>query len=244
MFSVNSVARMMKAILLDIEGTTAPIDFVHRMLFPFARERMAEFVEENFLSLTDEIANLKIEHKKDYAEEFYTAASDENAADSISNYLIFLIDENRKSTALKSIQGKIRQKGYESGELKSVVFDDVPRAFERWNEQAKTLAIYSSGSVLAQRLIFGYSNYGDLTKFITNYFDTNVGGKKETASYEKIAAALNFPATEITFISDAAAELDAAKAAGLHMLLAVREGNAPPEAQNQHRIIKTFDEIE
>jgi enolase-phosphatase E1 len=234
----------MEAILLDIEGTTTPIDFVHQTLFSFARRRMAEFVEENFSSLTDEIKSLKIEHENDYAEEFYAKEFDENAPASVANYLKFLIDKDRKSTALKSLQGEIWKAGYESGELKSTVFADVPRAFERWREQGKTIAIYSSGSVLAQTLIFKYSNHGDLTAFIAEYFDTYVGGKKETVSYRNIAAALNFPAAEITFVSDVAAELDAAKAAGLKTILVMREGNAPLDGQTTHLTIKSFDEIE
>lgn len=244
MFSVRCAAKMIKAILLDIEGTTAPINFVHRTLFPFAHRRMAEFVEENLSSLTDEIKNLKIEHKEDYAQEFYVKEFDENAPASVANYLISLIDEDRKSTALKSIQGKIWQAGYEAGQLKSTVFADVPSALERWRAQGKTIAIYSSGSVLAQKLIFKYSNCGDLTEFIKGYFDTNVGGKKESASYEKIAAAMKFPAAEIAFVSDVAAELDAAKAAGLQTILAVREGNAPLDGQNKHQSVESFDEIE
>ena len=234
---------MIEAILLDIEGTTTPIDFVHKTLFPFARRRMAEFVAENLPSLTDEVKSLKIEHKEDRAEEFYVKEFDETAPASISNYLEFLIDEDRKSTALKSIQGKIWQTGYEAGELKSEVFADVPRAFARWREQGKTLAIYSSGNVLAQKLIFKYSNCGDLTPFIADYFDTNVGGKKETVSYRKITATLNFTAAEITFVSDVAAELDAAEAAGLQTILAMREGNAPLGGQIKHQSIKSFDEI-
>jgi len=241
---MRSVAKMIRGILLDIEGTTTPIDFVHQTLFPFAQRRMTEFVEENLLSLTGENKSLKIEHKEDYAEEFYVKEFDENTPASIADYLNFLIDEDRKSTALKSVQGKIWQAGYESGELKSEVFPDVPRAFKRWREQGKAIAIYSSGSVLAQKLIFRYSNCGDLTPFIADYFDTNVGGKKEAASYQKIATALNFPAAEIKFVSDVAAELDAAKAAGLKTVLAMREGNASLGGQTEHLTVKSFDEIE
>ena len=230
--------------LLDIEGTTTPIDFVHKTLFPFARERMTEFVADNFSALTDQIKSLKIEHEEDYAEEFYVKEFDETAPASISNYLKFLIDEDRKSTALKSIQGKIWQAGYEAGELKSEVFADVPRALTRWKSQGKTIAIYSSGSVLAQKLIFRYSNCGDLTGFISNYFDTNVGGKKDAASYGKIAATLNLPAEEILFISDVTAELDAAKAAKMQTILSIREGNAPLDGQTAHQSVTNFDEIE
>lgn len=235
--------KIIKAVLLDIEGTTTPIDFVHQTLFPFARGRTATFVEENFATLADEIKSLKIEHAEDYAEEFYVKEFDETAPDSISNYLKFLINEDRKSTALKSIQGKIWQAGYEAGELKSEVFADVPRAFERWREHGKTIAIYSSGSILAQKLIFRYSNCGDLTEFISGYFDTNIGGKKDAASYEKIATALNFSAAEIIFVSDVRAELDAAKSAGMQTILAIREGNAPTDRQTAHQSVTSFDEI-
>ncbi len=235
---------MIKVILLDIEGTTTPIDFVHKTLFPFARRRMTEFVESNSASLTDEIKKLKIEHKEDYAEEFYVKEFDENAPASISNYLNFLIDEDRKSTALKSVQGKIWQTGYETNELKSEVFADVPRAFERWRGQEKAIAIFSSGSVLAQKLVFRYSNHGDLTQFIADYFDTNVGGKKEAESYRKIASLINLPAAEILFVSDIAAELDAAKAAGFETKLSVRKGNAPLGGQTAHLTVNSFDEID
>jgi len=241
---VRGLILFMEAILLDIEGTTTPIDFVHKTLFPFARRQMEKFIEENFSSLNDEIKSLKIEHEEDYAEEFYMKEFDENAPASIANYLKFLIDEDRKSTALKSVQGKIWQIGYESGELKSEVFADVPRAFTRWREQGKTIAIYSSGSVLAQKLIFRHSNCGDLTAFIADYFDTNVGGKKEPASYRKIAAAINFPAAEIAFVSDSEAELDAAKSAGLKTVLSIREGNAALDGQKAHLTVKSFDDME
>ncbi len=233
----------MKAILLDIEGTTTPIDFVHQRLFPFAQERMAEFVEKNFSALGDEIKSLKIEYKEDYAEEFYVKEFDENAPALVADYLNFLIAEDRKSTVLKSIQGKIWQAGYEAGELKSEVFPDVLRAFERWREQGKAIAIYSSGSVLAQKLIFRYSICGDLTAFIADYFDTNVGGKKESESYRKIAVAFNLPATEILFVSDVEAELDAAKAAGMETILSIRKGNAPLDSDTAHQSVKSFDEI-
>jgi enolase-phosphatase E1 len=234
---------MNKAILLDIEGTTTPIDFVHKTLFPFARLRMKTFVEENFPNLKSEIDDLKAEHEKDYAEEIYSKELDENLPESVADYLIFLIDEDRKSTALKSIQGKIWQRGYEAGELESVLFEDVPRAFEIWNQQGKTIAIYSSGSVLAQKLIFKYSDFGDLSRFVSKYFDTNVGGKKDAASYEKIAAALNLPAAEILFVSDVAAELDAAKTTGMRTVLSIREGNAPLGERIEHQSVTSFDEL-
>lgn len=229
--------------MLDIEGTTTPIDFVHKTLFPFARERMENFVCDNFPALGGEIETLKGEHLEDYAEEFYLKEFNENSPASIADYLKFLIDEDRKSTILKSIQGNIWQKGYESGELKSVLFEDVPRAFERWKQQRKTIAIYSSGSILAQKQIFKYSNQGDLTEFIRKYFDTNTGGKKDSQSYEKIAANLNFSAADILFVSDSLPELEAAKTAGFQTAFSTRQGNAPLKERNTHPSIESFDEI-
>jgi enolase-phosphatase E1 len=230
----------MKAILLDIEGTTTPIDFVHKTLFPYAKEKIADFVRENFAGISDEIAQLKGEHEKDTA---YEAGFDVASAESVANYLEFLIGVDRKSTPLKSLQGKIWQQGYENGELRGEVFADVPRAFERWQDEKKKIAIYSSGSVLAQKLIFGYSDKGDLTEFITDHFDTTTGAKRDAESYKKIAEALNFPPADILFISDIPAELDAARSAGLSTALSLREGNEELTEEPTHRIIQTFAEI-
>lgn len=233
----------MKAILLDIEGTTTPIDFVHKTLFPFAKNKIGEYVAENFDAISLEIELLKKEYKKDFADQVYGRDFREDEPETIVEYLKFLIEIDRKSTPLKSLQGKIWQKGYESGAIQSVIFEDVPRAFERWKSDGKRIAIYSSGSVLAQKLIFRYSNFGDLTNYISGYFDTNIGYKRETESYVKIAHALNHPPKRIAFVSDILQELDAAKTAGFETFLSVREGNAKVSDQTKHRTIHSFDEI-
>lgn len=230
----------MKAILLDIEGTTTPIDFVHKTLFPYANEKISAYVRENFSEIQAEIAGLKLEHASDT---LYENDFDEASPESVTNYLKFLIDADRKSTPLKSLQGKIWQQGYENGELQGEVFADVPAAFERWQKEDKKIAIYSSGSMLAQKLIFGHTKYGDLTKFISEYFDTTTGAKRDADAYKKIAEALKFALTDILFISDVPAELDAARAAGFSTALALREGNEELTEEPTHRIIQTFDEI-
>lgn len=236
---------MIKAILLDIEGTTTPIDFVHKTLFPYAKEKIGDFVVENFADIQTEIAQLKAEYRKDFTDQVYGRNFREDAPETIVEYLKFLIDVDRKSTPLKSLQGKIWQIGYESGELKSPVFEDVPKVFERWQSEEKLIAIYSSGSVLAQKLLFKYTERGDLTPFISGFFDTNVGHKREAESYRKIAAVESFPHVEnFVFVSDIEAELDAAKKAGMKTLLAVREGNAPVSSAPKHRIIHDFAEVE
>ena len=240
-----SITEMIKVILLDIEGTTAPIDFVHKTLFPFAKNRIAGFVKQNFDELKDEIAHLETEYRRDFLDQIYDGDFDKHSPQSVSQYLKFLIEADRKSTPLKSIQGKIWKDGYETGELKAEIYADVPKAFERWKTAGKLIAIYSSGSVLAQKLLFKYTDCGDLTEFISHYFDTNTGGKKDSASYGKIAFALGFPPVENLFISDVTAELDAAKKAGMQTLLSVREGNKPIETgANLHQIIHSFDEID
>jgi enolase-phosphatase E1 len=150
------------------------------------------------------------------------------------------MDQDRKSTPLKSLQGKIWEEGYRSGELRSQVFDDVPPAFERWNKEQKLVCIYSSGSVLAQKLLFAYTNAGDLTKYIFNYFDTTIGSKVESGSYLAIAGRLGLPPAEIVFASDVVAELDAAHAAGLRTVCVVRPGNRPIEHPILHHTITSF----
>lgn len=232
-----------KTILLDIEGTTTPIDFIHKTLFPFAKERIGEFVRQNFDEIEPEIAQLKTEHKKDFSEQIYGRDIRADKPETIAEYLKFLIEIDRKSTPLKSIQGKIWQAGYESGELESVMFEDVPRAFERWKTENKTIAIFSSGSVQAQKLIFKYSNFGDLSMFIDEYFDTNIGAKKDVESYDNIARKLKKQKREIVFISDIPEELNAARKAGLNPILCVREGNFPVAVNHGYQTISNFDNL-
>ncbi len=233
----------MKAILLDIEGTTTPIDFVHKTLFPFAKAKISEYIEQNFDAVNHEIEQLETEHKSDFTNQIYGRDFKKDSPESIANYLNFLIDVDRKSTSLKSLQGKIWQKGYESGGLKSEIFADVPPAFERWKANDKTIAIYSSGSVLAQKLIFQYSNFGDLMPEIDNYFDTQIGHKREVKSYQSIAAELSLKPQDILFISDVVEELDAAQAAEFETILIIRKGNKSITQETNHQPIHSFDEI-
>lgn len=229
----------MKAILLDIEGTTTPIDFVHRTLFPYAKTHIGKYVEQHFGELAHEIAELVDESSHDAT---YTVPVDPTEPGSVAAYLEHLIDADRKSTPLKSIQGNIWKTGYESGELQSIVFDDVPTAFERWTNDGKIIAIYSSGSVLAQRLLFRYTNHGDLTPHISQYFDTTTGGKREPGSYERIAEALGVEPHEIVFVSDIEAELDAAANIGFVTVQPLRDAKTLPS--ERHRTVSDFEELD
>jgi enolase-phosphatase E1 len=234
---------MIKAILLDIEGTTTPINFVHKTLFPFAKAKLNNFVRENFDQIKDEISQLKTEYKLDFQNQIYGRKFDENSPESVSNYLKFLIEVDRKSTPLKNLQGKIWQAGYETGELKSEVFADVASAFECWKSQNKKIAIYSLEGILAQKLLLAYTNFGDLNSFISNYFDTNFGDKKESESYQKIAKEMKLKPAEILFVSDSLAELDAAQTAGLQTLLSIRAGNGIVQSPINHDAIASFEDL-
>jgi enolase-phosphatase E1 len=157
-------------------------------------------------------------------------------------YLLWLMDRDRKSTALKSLQGKVWKDGYEAGELVGTVFPDVPEALARWAAKGR-VAIYSSGSVEAQKLIFGHSSAGDLTPFLADYFDTRVGPKTSAASYAAIATAMGVAATEVLFVSDVVRELNPALEAGCLTRLILREGTAPVIDAEGHVAIRSFAEI-
>ena len=161
---------------------------------------------------------------------------------SAAAYCRWLIERDRKSTPLKSLQGMIWENGYKNGELRGHVYPDVPVAFARWKDQGKSISIFSSGSVLAQKLIFRHTEAGDLTPFITAHFDTTTGAKKEPESYRKIAAALGVPPGAVLFLSDSVAELDAARPVGMETALSARPEN-PPAEPNEHRVIRSFDEV-
>jgi enolase-phosphatase E1 len=153
------------------------------------------------------------------------------------------MDRDRKSTGLKSLQGKIWREGYRDGSLKAQVFGDVRPAFERWRSANFRISIFSSGSALAQQLLFAHTEAGDLTAFISDYFDTNVGRKADPESYTSIAEAVGFQPNEMLFISDVVAELEAANTAGMKTLLSIRPGNQTQSGADRFRIIHSFDEI-
>lgn len=225
-----------RAILLDIEGTTTPIAFVHEVLFSYARTHARDFLATDPPEVRADVALLREEHEAD-------VSNGHQPPDSIAEYVEWLIERDRKSTGLKSLQGKIWQQGYDDGSLKSQVYADVAPALERWRAQGLSINIFSSGSVLAQQLLFAHTEAGDLTKFIDNYFDTNVGKKGEAESYRQIAEALKLRADEVLFISDVVAELEAATEAGMQTLLSIRPGNPPQNNAKSYQAIHDFNQI-
>lgn len=228
-------------ILLDIEGTTTPIAFVHDVLFSYARDHVREFLGAN---ADDEAVRADIALLRDeYAVDVRENRNPPPIESSVAMYVEWLIGLDRKSTGLKSLQGKIWKQGYQQGSLKSQVFADVAPALARWHARGLTINIFSSGSVLAQKLLFAHTEAGDLTRFIDNYFDTNIGKKGEAESYRRITEALKLPTEQVLFISDVVEELDAASEAQMKVLLSMREGNAPQKNVKQYPEVRGFDQI-
>jgi 5-methylthioribose kinase len=219
-----------RAVLLDIEGTTSSLSFVKDELFPYARARLTGYVIEHEAALTDLLDDVR--------------RIDGNASLDTQQLIATLlrwIDEDRKLTPLKSIQGLIWQDGYERGELRGHVYEDAVQALHSWHAAGLKLYIYSSGSVLAQRLIFSHTSHGDLTPCLSGYFDSSIGSKLEPDSYRAIAAGIGLPPASVLFLSDHAAEISAAAIAGLQVILVRREPAA--EAVRDRTQIANFADL-
>jgi 2,3-diketo-5-methylthio-1-phosphopentane phosphatase len=236
MFDSDSIC----AVLLDIEGTTTPISFVFDVLFPYAAENIGRYLAEHLddPQLQPALRDLRAKRDADQWNEAWATSE----VESLAAYARHLMSQDSKFSALKSLQGEIWQQGYSSGELLGQVFDDVPIALRRWRDLGRNIFIYSSGSVLAQKLIFAHTKHGDLTPLIEGYFDTTIGIKSDRQSYEKIAVEIKTKAFQILFISDSLKELDAAHFAGMHVKHSIRPGN-PPAPASGYESIRNFDEL-
>jgi enolase-phosphatase E1 len=220
-----------RVILLDIEGTVAPISFVHDVLFPHARAQMESYLRAHWNDAPVAAARVLLNGAGDFSQA--TLAM-------LTTQLHQLMDADVKSTPLKQLQGLIWDQGYRAGKYRSPVFPDVAPAMKRWTQSGKTVAIYSSGSIAAQKVFFEHTTDGDLTPYISAYFDTTTGPKRSAASYVAVAGALKTPLDDILFISDIPEELEAAQTAGMRCLLAVRPGNAAVPMGKFERM-ETFD---
>ena len=225
----------MTAVLTDIEGTTTDIAFVHKVLFPYARERMAEFVRAraNEREVSACLAEIdEIEHRKVPLE------------DAIA-LLIAWSDADRKIKPLKTIQGLIWTDGYKEGALKAHVYADVVPALRRWHDSGIKLYVYSSGSIAAQKLLFAHTDAGDLTPLFSGYFDTGTGAKTVSQSYDRIAEEIGEPPPEILFLSDNIKELEAAQAADLRCVLfdRARARDAAPGTRNSFPVVSGFHQV-
>ena len=227
-----------RAILTDIEGTTSSISFVKDVLFPFARRALPAFV--------------KVRGQEPAVRKWLDLVATEMGGmcqdAMIGEVMQGWIDEDRKHTALKALQGMIWADGYRNGDFTAHVYPDAADALQRWHSDGVPLYVYSSGSVAAQRLFFGHSDAGDLTGLFSGWFDTEIGGKRDADSYRAIAADIGLPAPQMLFLSDVVAELDAARDAGMDTVLIDRLQDYPEprgeDAANGHRRRESFEGVD
>ena len=229
---------MARAILTDIEGTTTPIAFVKEVLFPYARARIADFIVVHAQEPAVATARAEI------AAAVGCAVTDDAL---LARTLVNWIDQDSKATSLKLLQGMLWADGYANGELHATVYPDAARQLRAWQAAGKQLHVYSSGSVQAQKLLFGHSDQGSLLALFSGYFDTAIGAKREPASYTRIAQAVGETTSEILFLSDVPAELDAARAAGMQTCWIVRANDIAPSAEDLrnsvHPVARDFSQI-
>jgi enolase-phosphatase E1 len=233
---VNAVSLAARAVLVDIEGTTSTIAFVHEVLFPYADEHLDAYVAAH--REEPQVAQALLDAAREAGEE-----PDADDA-TVLAHLHRWIAEDRKTTPLKALQGLVWAEGYASAELRGHVYPDAAAGLRRWHDAGLALYVYSSGSVPAQKVLFGSSDHGDLTPLFAGYFDTTTGPKREPASYAAIARAAGLRPGEIVFLSDVDAELDAARAGGMQTVRLLRPADTPPErATTTHPSVVSFDDI-
>lgn len=220
-------------ILTDVEGTTSSISFVAEELFPYFRNHISDLLALKANPVVKEAFDQTVQLAE--SEDSETLSTDEEIIEKLRQWSI----EDRKITPLKTLQGVLWDKGYRDGVLKGHVYPEVPACLEKWKSEGVNLGVFSSGSVPAQKLIFGYSVAGDLTPYFSHYFDTNTGGKRDAATYEKIAGILNLAPGDILFLSDIVEELQAADSRGFQTVQLLRPGTVV----NWDRTAHTFEEI-
>jgi len=242
-------ASNVEAIVLDIEGATTSIRFVYDGLFPFVREHVGRFLEQNWeeAQVQSDVNLIRAQAQSDLSSGATDAPQipegDQATPQDVSRNVHWQMDQDRKTTGLKSLQGKIWKDGYASGELKGHVYADVPKALQRWKDLGISVYIYSSGSVAAQKLLFGNSAAGDLMSLLSGYFDTTTGPKKEASSYTAIAASIGADPSRVVFITDNLDEAIAADAAGLRAFVSLRPGNHPVD-EHSFPEISSFAELD
>lgn len=221
---------MVQAVVTDIEGTTSSLSFVKDVLFPYSAQHLPEFVRTH--AEDPEVRPL--------LEDARSLVGGNLDDEGLVARMLEWIAADQKVTPLKALQGLIWEAGYREGDFKGHVYADAAQALRAWRERGLRLYVYSSGSVQAQKLLFGHTEYGDLTPLFSGYFDTHIGGKRETESYRRIAETLSLPPEEILFLSDVQAELDAARAAGFKTVALMREGVVPAQG---HLLASSFEDI-
>jgi len=226
---------MIEAIVTDIEGTTSAIAFVKEVLFPYAARAIPDYVRAHreradVAAILDEVAR--------------EAALPRDDNEALIGQLLRWIEEDRKLTPLKTLQGLVWRAGYESGAYRAHIYPDAAGALRAWHARGIALYVYSSGSIAAQQLFFAHSEAGDLTPLFSGYFDTTTGAKQDSASYRAIAAAIGVAPEKLLFLSDIKAELDAARAVGLNTCWLQRPQDSAALAQDAtHPVARSFDDI-
>ena len=241
-------SRGIQEVVLDIEGTTTRIEFVYDALFPFARRTLPSHIRQHLdePGLRETLRRLREEWIEDVARgespPDWQDGDREQRISGIVRYAAWLMDRDRKASTLKALQGEIWARGYDDGSLRGEVFPDVPEALQRWRTAGIDVAIFSSGSVLAQQMLFQTTLQGDLTRYIGAFFDTSVGPKTVPESYRQIATTLDCSSNNLLFISDAAAELRAARASGWAVQMCVRPPQTP-STDAEFDVITDFGQV-
>lgn len=240
---------MTQCLLLDIEGTTCPISFVADVLFPYASQHLPSFLQEHGqepeIAAILEAAWQEWDQDPDPRQQSNLRQLGEPRRDSlqsITQYLQNLIDTDKKSTALKDLQGHLWSQGFQCGAIQARFYPETIHCLQQWRQAGLRLAVYSSGSIQAQQLLYGHTEAGDLRRLFCGWFDTRTGNKKEASSYTAISDQLQCDPQSITFISDSRAECDAAKSAGLKVLFSMRPGN-PNQDPGRHTVITSLDQV-
>lgn len=234
-------------IVLDIEGTTSSVSFVYDEMFPLVLRELDAFLDEN--AQQDDVIAACQQIASDAGQDSLSAWAGGDLTTKETQTVVAaevrrLMADDVKATGLKQLQGLIWKSAFESGQLKAHLYEEVAPALQRWHTAGKTLRIYSSGSVQAQKLFFGHTIAGDLLSLISGHNDTKTGGKRDAESYRAIADEAGTSASEMLFLSDVREELDAARSAGYVTALVVRPGNKPVADGHSHPVIRSFDEIE
>ncbi|MFG6665819.1 acireductone synthase [Halomonas sp. HNIBRBA4712] len=220
-----------RAVVMDVEGTTTDIRFVHNVLFPYAHDQLPEYVQTH--RAQPEVAEQIDAVRRELGEP-------DASVDKVIETLLHWIETDQKITSLKALQGMIWADGYQRGAFKGHLYDDVAPRLRQWKEAGLALYVYSSGSVQAQKLLFGHSDAGDLTTLFDGHFDTHIGHKREAQTYRRISDELALSPASILFLSDVVEELDAAASAGMKTLQLVREGT---QAGTEHGVVASFGDI-
>ncbi|XP_075854711.1 enolase-phosphatase E1 isoform X2 [Microcebus murinus] len=253
---VLSVPAEVAAILLDVEGTTTPIAFVQDILFPYIKENVKEYLQTHW---EEEECQQDVSLLRKQAEEDahldgavpIPGASGNGAQDpqrtiqAVVDNVCWQMSLDRKTTALKQLQGHMWRAAFAAGRMKAEFFADVVPAVRKWREAGMKVYIYSSGSVEAQKLLFGHSTDGDILGLVDGHFDTKVGHKVESESYRKIADSIGCSPNNILFLTDVTPEASAAEAAGVHVAVVVRPGNAglTDDEKTYYSLITSFSDL-